>query len=109
MVRGVDRTLYVAATIVTVGNPIRLQVKPNRAMFLCYERSLRPDRVGADRLFRSRAAAEILVLRHQISILRRHSPKRYVQRHGPLIFAGLYRLAPTVLNAPAVLSGTAPG
>ena len=57
-------------------------------------------------LFRSRAslAAEILVLRHQINILRRHSPKR--QTFGAmdrLIFAGLYRLAPTVLNALAVL------
>src|SRR5258707_13453591 len=57
-------------------------------------------------LFRSRAslAAEILVLRHQINILRRHSPKRqtFSAMHR-LIFAGLYRFAPTVLNALAVL------
>src|SRR5258705_9454734 len=57
-------------------------------------------------LFRSRAslAAEILVLRHQINILRRHSPKRQTfSAMDRLIFAGLYRLAPTVLNALAVL------
>src|SRR5580693_3269514 len=57
-------------------------------------------------LFRSRAslAAEILVLRHQIYILRRHSPKRQTfSAMDRLIFAGLYRLAPTVLNALAVL------
>src|SRR5437899_8528923 len=57
-------------------------------------------------LFRSRAslAAEILVLRHQINILRRHSPKRQTfSAKDRLIFAGLYRLAPTVLNALAVL------
>jgi len=56
-------------------------------------------------LFRSRAslAAEILVLRHQINILRRHSPKRQTfSAMDRLIFAGLYRLAPTVLNALAV-------
>src|SRR5258708_2469895 len=53
-------------------------------------------------LFRSRAslAAEILVLRHQINILRRHSPKRQTfSAMDRLIFAGLYGLAPTVLNA----------
>src|SRR6266852_2847661 len=57
-------------------------------------------------LFRSRAslAAEILVLRHQINILRLHSPKRQTfSAMDRLIFAGLYRLAPTVLNALAVL------
>src|SRR5580704_12798926 len=48
-------------------------------------------------LFRSRAslAAEILVLRHQINILRRHSPKKQTfSAMDRLIFAGLYRLAP---------------
>src|SRR5258708_39335320 len=57
-------------------------------------------------LFRSRTslAAEILVLRHQINILRRHSPKRQTfSAMDRLIFAELYRLAPTVLNALAVL------
>src|ERR1700761_644364 len=58
-------------------------------------------------LFRSRAslAAEILVLRHQINILRRHSPKRQTfSAMDRLLFAGVYRLAPTVLNALAVLN-----
>jgi hypothetical protein len=57
-------------------------------------------------LFRSRAslAAETLVLRHQINILRRHSSKRQTFRTADrLIFAGLYRLAPTVLNALAIV------
>src|SRR5271156_1687264 len=57
-------------------------------------------------LFRSRAslAAETLVLRHQINILRRHSSKRPTFRTADrLIFAGLYRLAPTVLNALAIV------
>src|SRR6202049_2411805 len=53
-------------------------------------------------LFRSRAslAAEILVLRHQINVLRRHSPKRQTFSSADRwIFAWLYRLVPTVLNA----------
>src|ERR1700686_5154243 len=57
-------------------------------------------------LFRSRAslAAEILVLRHQINVLRRNSPKRQTfSLTDRLIFAGLYRLAPTVLNALAIV------
>src|SRR3979411_1842780 len=57
-------------------------------------------------LFRSRAslAAEILVLRHQINIQRRHLPKRQTfSAMDRLIFAGLYRLAPTILNALAIM------
>src|SRR5436309_1714083 len=57
-------------------------------------------------LFRSRAslAAEILVLRHQINVLRRSSPKRQTfSATDRLIFAGLYRLAPTVINALAIV------
>src|SRR5436305_8740794 len=58
-------------------------------------------------LFRSRTAleAEILVLRHQLSVLRRKSPKRLsfgnVDR---LVFAGLYRVAPGVLDALKILT-----
>src|SRR5216684_1918052 len=56
--------------------------------------------------FRSRASllAEILVLRHQINIQRRHLPTRQTfNLLDRLIFTGLYRLAPTVLNALAIL------
>jgi transposase InsO family protein len=57
-------------------------------------------------LFRSRASleAEILVLRHQLNVLRRKSVKRptfgSIDR---LIFAGLYGLAPNVLSALAIV------
>jgi len=56
--------------------------------------------------FRSRAAlqVEILVLRHQLNVLRRRSPKRpsfgVLDR---LIFAGFYGLAPKVLDALAIV------
>src|SRR5919198_4605233 len=53
-------------------------------------------------LFRSRAAleAEILVLRHQLSVLRRTAPRRVsLSNIDRLVFAGLYRLAPGVLDA----------
>jgi len=54
------------------------------------------------RLFRSRAAlqAEILVLRHQLNVLRRKSPNRVTFCNiDRLVFAELYRLAPGVLDA----------
>src|SRR5256885_12319390 len=57
-------------------------------------------------LFRSRTAleAEILVLRHQLNVLRRKSPKRLVFSNvDRLVFAGLYRLAPGVLDALKIL------
>jgi hypothetical protein len=56
--------------------------------------------------FRSRASleAEILVLRHQLNVLRRKSSKRptfgSIDR---LIFAGLYGLAPNLLSALAIV------
>ena len=53
-------------------------------------------------LFRSRAAlqTEILVLRHQLNVLRRRAPKGVaVSNIDRLVFAGLCRLAPEVLAA----------
>jgi hypothetical protein len=57
-------------------------------------------------LFRSRASlqAEILVLRHQLNVLRRKAPKRVVLSDiDRLVFAQLYRLAPRVLEALTIL------
>jgi hypothetical protein len=54
------------------------------------------------RLFRSRARleAEILVLRHQLNILQRKSTERAAFKSiDRLVFAGLYRLVPAVLDA----------
>src|SRR6267154_3667222 len=57
-------------------------------------------------LFRSRAAlqVEILSLRHQLNVLRRKSPQRLtftgIDRR---VFAGLYRLAPGMLDALAIV------
>jgi hypothetical protein len=53
-------------------------------------------------LFRSRASlqAEILTLRHQLNVLRRKSPQRLTfSSIDRLVFAGLHRLAPGVLDA----------
>src|SRR6202049_88914 len=53
-------------------------------------------------LFRSRASlqVEILTLRHQLNVLRRKPPQRLTfSSIGRLVFAGLYRLAPGVLDA----------
>jgi len=57
-------------------------------------------------LFRSRASlqVEILTLRHQINVLRRKSPQRLIfTSTDRLVFAGLYRLAPGMLNALAIV------
>ena len=53
-------------------------------------------------LFRSRVSlqAEILALRHQLNVLRRKSPQRLgFTSIDRLVFAGLYRLEPSVLDA----------
>jgi len=57
-------------------------------------------------LFRSRASlqAEILTLRHQLNVLRRKSPKRLTfSNFDRLVFASLYRFAPRVMNALAIV------
>jgi len=57
-------------------------------------------------LVRSRAAlqAEMLVLRHQLNVLRRKSSKRVaVGNIDRLLFVGLYRFFPKVLNALEIL------
>jgi hypothetical protein len=57
-------------------------------------------------LFRSRAAlqVEILTLRHQLNVLRRKSPQRLTFTSiDRLVFAGLYRLAPGMLDALAIV------
>ena len=56
--------------------------------------------------FRSRASleAEILTLRHQLNVLRRKSPKRLTfSNFDRLVFAILYRFAPRVVNALAIV------
>jgi hypothetical protein len=56
--------------------------------------------------FRSRAAlqTEVLALRHQLNALRRMAPKRVaVSNIDRLVFAGLYHLAPEVLDAVKIL------
>jgi len=56
--------------------------------------------------FRPRVSleVEILMLRHQLNVLRRKSPKRSTfSKFDRLIFAGLYGLAPNVLSALAIV------
>src|SRR3954453_2248867 len=57
-------------------------------------------------LFRSRARleAEILVLRQQINVLQRNSPKRFVfGTFDRWLFVGLYRLVPGIVDALAIV------
>ena len=58
-------------------------------------------------LVRSRVAlqAEILVLRHQLNVLRRKSPKRMALGNiDRVVLIGLYRLAPKVLEAVKIIT-----
>ena len=58
-------------------------------------------------LFRSRVAlqAEILVLRHQLNVLRRKSPRRVALGNiDRVVLIGLYRLAPKVLETLKIIA-----
>ena len=53
---------------------------------------------------KGRLEAEILVLRQQINVLRRKSSKRCTFSDlDRLVFVGLYRLAPTIVDALAIV------
>jgi hypothetical protein len=57
-------------------------------------------------LFRSRVRleAEILILRQQLNVLRRNSPKRFTfATLDRLVFVGLYRLVPGIVDALAIV------
>ena len=57
-------------------------------------------------LFRSRVRleAEILILRQQLNVLQRNSPKRFAFRTlDRLVFVGLYRLVPGIVDALAIV------
>jgi hypothetical protein len=92
---------------VPVGNPIRLARVANRVMLMpdgrCSHAAVdRPDQLNS----RLRLEAEILVLRQQINVnvLRRRSPKRFVfGTFDRLVFVVLYRLAPTIVDALAIV------
>src|SRR5277367_423497 len=67
-------------------------------MLLVDERCLQHDLVGADRIV---PIASVAASRdHQLNVLRRKSPQRLTfSSIDRLVFAGLYRLAPDVLDA----------
>ncbi len=61
-------------------------------------------RIGGSSPIAGLAAAEILVLRHQLNILRHRSSKRpRLNNFDRLIFAGVYSMAPNGLSALAIV------
>ena len=70
---------------------------------MCDARSAQVDLVPCDYSGLARRA-KILVLRHQLNVLRRKSPKRLAFSNiDRLVFAGLYGLMPSVRNALKIL------
>src|SRR5262245_65976155 len=93
-------------TVIPTANLIQLTSPANRLIIFAMGDLCRLLWCAVIGLFRSRAAlqAEILVLRHQLNVLRRQSAKRVVVRDiDRLIFVGLYGFAPKVLDALKIL------
>ena len=82
------------------------RARANRVMLIPRVDFLILLRSALTSLFRSRVRleAEILVLRQQINVLRRNSRKRFVFRtFDRLVLVGLYRLAPGIVDALAIV------
>jgi hypothetical protein len=91
---------------VPTANLKRLTASANRLILATDERFCRLIWCALIGIFRPRAAlqAEILVLRHQLNVLRRKSPKRLAfDNVDRLVFTALYRVAPGVLDALKIL------
>src|SRR5215813_10517232 len=91
---------------VPTANPKQLTVTRDRLIIVAMGDLFKLIWWAAVGLFRPRSAlqAEILVLRHQLNVLRRRSPKRVaLSSVDRLVFTGLYRLAPRVLDALRIL------
>jgi hypothetical protein len=94
------------SAIVLVGNPIRLVSVVESGDALPMRDVCRLIWLALVGLLQSRVSleVEILALRHQLNVLRRKSPKKptftIIDR---LVFAGLYRLAPGMLDALAIV------
>jgi hypothetical protein len=101
-----DSRLEAENVAVPTANPIRLTRRPNRVILSAMGDLCKLIWYVVAGLFRSRAAlhAEVLVLRHQLNVLRRKSPKRLVFNNiDRLVFAGLCSLAPNVVDALKIL------
>jgi hypothetical protein len=91
---------------VPTANPKQLTVTRDRLIIVAMGELFRLIWWAAVGLFRPRSAlqAEILVLRHHLNVLRRRSPERAaVINTDRLVFTGLYRLSPDVLDALKIL------
>ena len=100
------RRLDRAEKAVPTGNPTRWRMHANRLMLVLMCDLCKLFWWALLGMFRSRASfqAEIMVLRHQLNVLRRRSPKRAVFGNiDRLVLVGLYALAPGVLDALKIL------
>ena len=94
------------AALVPTANPKQLTVPRDRLIIVAMGELFRLIWWAAVGLFRPRSSlqSEILVLRHQLNVLRRRSPKRVaVSNIDRLVFNWLYRLAPDALGALKIL------
>jgi hypothetical protein len=91
---------------VSTVNSIQLAYSRESGDACAYGRHPQTDLVGSHRAVPIKIFARggDLTLRHQLNVLRRKSPKRLAFRNfDRLVFAGLYRIAPRIVNALVII------